>query len=133
MLPRLVPQRYDLLLSAAHIEERRLVYAELLERGYSVLPVPGIRYALRAVHFGLVAPRLVLLDVYGDDDATLNHLDQMLSLVSDIPVIVVVGATDADRWESLRPRVVRLLRRPISVGQIVDVVGPVLPMEGRAR
>ena len=50
-----------------------------------------------------------------------------------VPLIVVVGALDIASWEPLRPHVAALLRRPISVGEIVDVVCRTLPPQGARR
>lgn len=113
---------HDVLLASADLEERRLLYAELREAGYEVMPVEGIRDAVRALLLGVVRPPLVLLDLHGDPQATRERVEQVLALLRDVPLVLIVGGIGGDLWEPLRPRVAALLRRPIHLGEIVDVV-----------
>jgi DNA-binding response OmpR family regulator len=118
--------RYDLLLVAADWEERRLLYAELLEAGYAVLPVPGVAYAARLLRL-TTAPPVVLLDTQGDQDATPPRAKALLRLCPNSRLVVVVGLRDSGQWEPLRPRVAALVRRPVSIGEVVAAVRGVLP------
>ncbi len=112
----------DLLLIAADDEERRLLFAELREAGYAVLPVPGLGYALRKLSLRAVAPPLILLDAHDDPFAIPIHVVRLISLAGRAPLILVVGAIGLARWEPLRPKVAALLSRPIRIGEIVAVV-----------
>jgi DNA-binding response OmpR family regulator len=111
-----------LLLIAADLEERRLLYAELLEAGYEVLPLPGLVYAVRAILMRRVTPSLVLLDIHGDPRATPAAVQQLLNLVPKVPLILVVSALDSTCWEPLRARATELLRRPVSIGEVIAAV-----------
>jgi len=62
-----------------------------------------------------------------DQHATPQHVEGLLELVPGVPLILVVGGLDIASWEPLRPRVAALLRRPITVGEIVDVVRRATP------
>jgi DNA-binding NtrC family response regulator len=120
----------DVLLVAADLNERRLIYGELLEAGYDVLPVPGIVRALALLLPHSVEPRLVLLDVRDDKEASPQSVDYLASLVAGIPLIVVVGSIDRAIWEPLAGKVAALVHRPVTIGQIVDVVKRTLPVSG---
>jgi CheY-like chemotaxis protein len=114
--------RRDLLLVAADLEERRLLFAQLREAGYSVMSVPGVRYAIRAVAMRLVAPRLILVDIHADEHATPEAIDSLRTLAVGIPLMLIVGAVSTEDWEQLRSGGVALLRRPITLGQVVEAV-----------
>jgi DNA-binding NtrC family response regulator len=119
----------DILLIAADDEERRLLFAELREAGYAVLPVPGLGYAMRMLSLRAVAPPLVLLDAHDDAFAKPVHVERLTALAGGAPVILIVGAMGMAWWEPLRPKVAALLCRPISIGEIVDVVRRILPAD----
>lgn len=124
------PPRRDLLLSSADLEERRLLLAELMEAGYEVLAVPGLLFATRAILLRIVAPPLMVLDVHGDERATPEHVERLLDLAEGVPIVLVVGALRSESWEPLRPRVAAWLRRPLSVGDVVDAVRRIVPPGG---
>ncbi len=119
----------DLLLIAADDEERRLLFAELREAGYAVLPVPGLGYALRMLSLRAVAPSLILLDAHDDAFAIPVHVDKLTALAGGAPVILIVSAIGMAEWEPLRAKVAALLARPIRIGEIVGVVRKILPVE----
>lgn len=124
---RELPQR-DVLLVASDIDERRLLFAELQEGGYEVMISLGLVDALQRLLFRLVKPRLILLDAHGDVDATPEHVKHLSSVCgSDVLLIVIVGAVNQSAWELLRPRVTALLRRPIRINQVVDLVRQTVP------
>ncbi len=124
------PPPCDLLLSSADLEERRLLLAELMEAGYQVLAVPGLVYAIRALLLKIVAPPLVLLDVHSDEQATPQEVERLMELARGSPVVLVVGALGSEAWGPLRPRVAAWLRRPVSVGEVVDAVRRLTPPGG---
>ena len=126
------PPPQELLLAAADFEERRLFFAELLEAGYEVTPVPGVMYAVRAMLLKVIAPSLILVNAHGDPHATPKDVENLLALAPGVPLILVVGAMEIASWEPLRSRVTALLRRPIAVGEIIDAVRRTLPLDGRA-
>ncbi len=72
------PLRRDILLTVPDRQSRTLLLAELEEAGYEVMGVPGLRYAERILAQGAMEPRLVLLDVY-DDDQLKPQKDQALT------------------------------------------------------
>lgn len=116
-----------MLLVAADLEERRLLYAQLLEAGYTVLPLAGLNDAVRLLRIARITPLLILFDTYGDD-ALAASVEDLLRLSAGSRLIFVVGSTDSPRWDSLRPRVTALLHRPISIGNVMDVVNRMLPV-----
>jgi AmiR/NasT family two-component response regulator len=120
------PERRDVLLIAANLNERRLLYGELLEAGYDVMPVPGAAIALGQLLQKSVEPRLVLLDVRDDQEVTTKSVEYLLTLIS-APLIVVVGAIDRELWTAIESSVAALLARPITIGQIVEAVKRTLP------
>jgi DNA-binding NtrC family response regulator len=122
------PERCDVLLIAADLNERRLLYGELLEAGYDVLAVPGLAVALGALLQRSVEPRLILIDVRDDPEATPNTVEHLLTLVPAVPLILVVGSIDRSAWETLRSRVAAWLARPITIGKIVEIVKQTLPL-----
>jgi DNA-binding NtrC family response regulator len=124
-------ERCDVLLIAADLNERRLLFGELLEAGYDVKPVPGLALALGALLQKSVEPRLILIDVRDDAEATPQAAQHLLSLVPGVPAIVVVGVIDRSAWEAIQPRVAALLARPVTIGKIVEVVKQTLPVPNR--
>lgn len=119
--------RRDLLLIAADWQSRALTLAELEEAGYEVMAVPGLRYGLRALRRGLVAPPLIVLDVHDDETATPERARQALALAPGAPLVLIVGAYDRAAWEELRPQAAAWLTRPVTVGEIVAAVRRLLP------
>ena len=82
------------LLVAAELSERRLLFGELLEAGYDVLPVAGFAPALGLLLQHAVIPRLILLDVQGDEHATPQSVEHLLA---QIPRRSVARARRSDR------------------------------------
>jgi DNA-binding NtrC family response regulator len=120
------PEGRDVLLIAADFHERRLLYGELLEAGYNVVPVAGVAIALGHLLQKSVEPRLILLDVRNDQEATPKSVQYLSALVS-APFIVVVGTVDRELWTAIEPSVAAFLARPITIGQIVEAVKRMLP------
>jgi len=121
------PEGRDILLIAADWKERRLLYGELLEAGYDVKPVPGLAVALGFLLQKSVEPRLIVLDIHDDSDATPKSVQHLFTLSPDVPAIVIVGLMDHPAWEALQTPKATLLTRPISIGKVVDVVKQFLP------
>ncbi len=122
--------RDDILLSSADWQSRTLILAELQERGYPVMALPGVRYAIRAALQGLIDPRLLLIDVHGDPSATPEEVQGLLSLFPERPAMLLVGVFDEARWAPLRAHVTRFFRRPIRVGDVVEAVEGLLQDRG---
>lgn len=114
--------RRALLLIAADWQSRALALAELQERGYDVMAVPGLRHAVKALINERVAPALIVLDVHDDGGATPRRVEQLLDLAPDAPLILIVGVYDRAAWEPLRARAAAWLQRPVSVGQVATAV-----------
>lgn len=120
--------RRDVLLIAADLDERRLLFGELLEAGYDVVPIPDFERALGEVLQHLVEPGLILIDVGDDQKLTPHAVDYLLKAAPAVPVIVLVGTINRAEWETMTPRLAALLRRPITIGAIVETVKGVLPI-----
>jgi DNA-binding NtrC family response regulator len=113
----------DILLVAADRQSRALLLAELEEADYDVITLPGLPHAVRALLAGRVRPRLILLDVREDEDATPTSTAQLRDLAPGIPMLILVGAYDLVAWQPLQERVEGFLRRPVTVGDVVEAVG----------
>ena len=124
--------RRDVLLIAADLGERRLLYGELLEAGYEVLPVPGMAPALGRLLQHSVGPRLVLLDVHEDPDGTPQSVRYLLTLIPGIPLVLVIGSINRNLWEPVEHQVAAVLVRPITIGKILEAVQRILPAPPRA-
>ncbi len=111
-----------ILLLAADLDERRLLLADLRENGYDVLPALSADYAIRAILLKLVRPSLVLWDEHGEPSVTPAEIERLSSLTPDVPWIVIESAIPTGRREPPGRPIVRVLRRPISIGQIVAAV-----------
>jgi DNA-binding NtrC family response regulator len=116
----------DVLLVAADLNERRLLFGELLEAGYDVRSLPGFAPALGELLQHAVAPRLILLDVQGDQHATPKSVEHLATLSPGIPLILIVGLIAKPLWDSLERPVTAMLYRPITIGQVVETVRQIL-------
>jgi DNA-binding NtrC family response regulator len=112
----------DVLLIAADWQSRALVLAELREAGYSVIAAPALRHAYRALLGRRVHPRVILLDVSADNDATPEYVEQLYELAPGIPLILLTGAYDAKDWQPILESAAGNLRKPVSVGEVVKEV-----------
>ena len=122
----------DVLLIAADLGERRLLYGELLEAGYDVLPVPGIAVALGRLLQHSVEPRLVLLDAHEGPEGTPQAVRYLLTLVPGMPLVLVIGSINRAQWEPIADQVA-LLVRPITIGKIIEAVQRILPAPPRTQ
>jgi DNA-binding NtrC family response regulator len=120
----------DVLLIAADLDERRLMLAQLLEAGYRVAPVPGMAYANRWLYLS-APPPMILIDTFGDDAATPAAVEDLLGRCPESRFVLIVRAIDSQRWEVLRRQTAALLRRPISIDEVVDAVRRTLPLKRR--
>ena len=127
--PPSVELRHDLLLSSADWQSRALILAELQELGYEVMAVPGVAYAINAILKGLDDPPLLLIDVYRDPEATPEKVRGLISLLPERPVILLAGTFDRERWLPLCEEVARCFLRPIRIGDVIDAVRDLLPLE----
>jgi DNA-binding NtrC family response regulator len=109
------------------LNERRLLFGELLEAGYDVSPSPGFAPALGVLLQNAIVPSLIVLDVQGDEHATPKSVEHLLTLKPRIPLILIVGTIDKALWDPLESRVVAVLHRPITIGGIVETVKKALP------
>ena len=116
------PTPRDILLIAADWRSRALTLAELQEAGYDVMAVPGLRYGLKAVLRSQVAPRLVLVDVWKDDFATPDRVEELTRALPEVPVVLLVGVFERADYAHLADRVAALLVRPMRVGDVVEHV-----------
>lgn len=110
------------LLIAGRWRERALIRAELLEGGYKVTTLPTLPLALRAVESGWLRPALVVLDVTADTQAGPDLVRELVRRLEGTPVVLLVGACDADTFASVREEVSAWLKRPFRVGSVVAVV-----------
>jgi DNA-binding response OmpR family regulator len=115
----------DVLLIAADWQFRRLVYAQLLEEGYSVLALPALEAALIYLLRGGEPSRLTVLDLQGQE-VTGQQLQDLAQLTGQAPLIVCGGAID--RVTLTQAGVpAKVLLRPFTVGDLVHEVRNALP------
>ena len=119
-------EKRDVLLVAAELSERRLLFGELLEAGYDVLPVAGFALALGLLLQRSVIPRLILVDVQGDEHATPQSVEHLLELIPRARLLLLVGSIDAALWKPLEGRIAAVLHRPITIGRVVEAVQQIL-------
>ena len=116
----------DLLLIAADVEERRLLFAELLEAGYDVLPLPSLSQAIRLLSRRVLVPPLILVDM-GAEGGEPNLIERLLAVARGVPLVLVAGAMNKPGCEPFRSKVAAVLHRPVSIGEIVAAVRRILP------
>ena len=112
----------DVLLIAADWQSRTLVLAELREAGYLVIAAPGLRHAYRSLLGRRVRPKVIVLDVSGDEEATPGYVEQIPELAPGTALLLLVGTGEAAAWQSLQDRGAEILRRPLTVGEVVEAV-----------
>lgn len=117
----------DLLLVAEDWQSRALVLAELQEAGYEVNAQAGLRQALNHLARHPEHPPLVVLDLHGDEFATPETVDALLHLVPDAKLILIVGVYAEPGWDRFASGGNLVLRRPVSVGEIVEQVKQIWP------
>jgi CheY-like chemotaxis protein len=117
----------DLLLVAEDWQSRALVLAELQEAGYEVNAQAGLPQALNHLGRHPEHPRLILLDLHGDAFATPETVAALLHLVPGAKLVLIVGVYAEPVWDRFATRGNVVLRRPVSVGEIVDQVKRILP------
>ena len=108
------------LLVAADWPSRALTLAQLQEEGYAVATATGVRDAVRQAVGRHVAPAAVVVHAHGDPDATPERVAELLDGFPGVPAVVVADAL-GDR-EAVRPRTAALLRRPLTIGQVVTAL-----------
>ena len=116
----------NVLLIAADRQFRRLVYAQLLEEGYSVLAVPALETALAHLLRGGEPPRLAVLDLHGQA-VTGQQLHDLSQLTGRAPLILCGGALDRAALAQADPPPAAVLLRPFTVGDLVREVRRALP------
>jgi DNA-binding response OmpR family regulator len=121
----------DVLLIAADWQFRRLVYAQLLEEGYAVLSLPSLEVALAHLLRGGEAARATVLDLEGlEPPATAGQVGDLRGLTGRAPLILCGGRLHGRVLdEAAAAKAAAVLRRPFSVGEVVDAVGRVLRPE----
>ena len=115
----------DVLLIAADRQFRRLVYAQLLEEGCSVLALPALETALAHLLCGGEPSRLTVLDLQ-DQQVTLQQLQDLAQLTGQSPLILCGGALDRITLNQAGLPRAAVLLRPFSVGDLLQEVRRVL-------
>ncbi len=103
-------------------QSRALVLAELQEAGYGVNAQAGLRQALNHLAQHPEHPPLVVLDLHGDGFATPATVDALLRLVPKAKLILIVGVYAEPVWDRFATEGSIVLRRPVTVGEIVQQV-----------
>jgi hypothetical protein len=116
----------DVLLIAADRQFRRLVYAQLLEEGFSVLALPALANALAHLLRGGEPSRLTILDLQ-DQEVTAGQIADLWQLTGQAPLIVCAGVVDQALLHQMGLPPARVLLRPFSVGDVIDGVWRMRP------
>nr|WP_290670383.1 hypothetical protein [Ardenticatena sp.] len=116
-----------ILLLSRDWQTRALVLAELKERGYDVLALPGLTWGIEAIVQGRVEPPLIIVDSRDDTDVTPEKVRALQRLVPNVPVVVLSTVFDRAALEPLRREVAAFLVRPSTVGDVVATVERLLP------
>ena len=99
---------------------RALMRAELIERGYEAIGFEGVDEALRAFRHRLYArPQVIILELkdLADEEARIRALAGL-----GIPTIVLAGAAEEQRAILREKRWTFILKRPVTLGQVVEEV-----------
>jgi hypothetical protein len=99
---------------------RAYLRAELIERGYEAVGFEDVADALVERALGRApAPRLVVVDLLGraENEGRLGALFRQ-----GAPVVAVAGAAAAAEEQRHRHPWAAFLRRPVTIGEIADVV-----------
>jgi DNA-binding NtrC family response regulator len=115
----------DVLLIAADWQFRRLVYAQLLEEGCTVLALPALETALTYLLRGGEPSCLTVLDLQGQE-ATGQQLKELAQLTKRAPLILCGGAMDRAMLAQGGLPPAKVLLRPFTVGDLVHEVWRVL-------
>lgn len=116
-----------ILLLSRDWQTRALVLAELKERGYDVLALPGLTWGIKAIVQGRVEPPLIIVDSRDDPDVTPEKVRALQRMVPNAPVVVLATVFDRAALDPLRREVAAFLVRPFTVGDVVATVERLLP------
>ncbi|RME12649.1 MAG: response regulator [Ardenticatenia bacterium] len=116
-----------LLLLSRDWQTRALVLAELKERGYEVLALPGLTWGVKALVQGRVEPPLIIVDSRDDPDVTPETVRALHRMAPRAPIILLTTVFDRATLEPIRPEVAAFLVRPFTVGEVVEAVERLLP------
>lgn len=122
----------QLLLLVSDWQTRTLALAELQERGYDVMALPGLRWGVKAIVQQRVEPALIVVDTKDDSEATPDRVRRLRDMAPGAPVVLIVSAYDRERFEPLRDIVAAFLVRPLTVGEIVAAIASVSGDEEQA-
>jgi DNA-binding response OmpR family regulator len=111
----------DVLLIAADWQFRRLIYAQLLEEGYSVLALPALETALDYLLRSGEPPRLTVLDLHGQA-VTGQQIRDLSKLTGRTPLILCGGAMDRSTLTQAGLPSARILLRPFAIGDLLQEV-----------
>ncbi len=111
-----------ILLIAAPWRSRAYILAELQEQGYEVRALPGIHLALGyLIRRPAIRPALVILDTEKDPDLTWERVRDLLEITNPAPWLIITSGVRPLSWPlGEHARRVHVLKRPVSIGQIVE-------------
>ena len=113
----------ELLLVATDWQSRALLLAELQEAGFPVRAAPGLQWAIAWLLRGEVGkPALLVVDVHQDPLALPDQVATLHRLSGGAPLVLIVGVYQRRAFEPLRASCAAFLVRPITIGQVVEVV-----------
>jgi hypothetical protein len=119
--PGTTPRQVDIVLLGIEWQTRALLRAQLIEEGFEVLATdtwPMMRQHLRPGE----KPRLAIVDLQGlpEPERVLNDLRILMKPNR----VLVLTAIDTVPLEAIEQLGFRVLKRPVSIGDVVTAVGP---------
>ena len=119
----------ELLLIARDWQSRTLLLAELQEAGYEVNAQDGLNRGLAAMASPHAPVTLIVIDLFEDPAGSPDTLQALMRLVPEVPVVLIAGTYQAPGSGAPdSSRIVAMLHRPVSVGEIVNEVRRILPL-----
>ncbi len=104
---------------------RSYLRAELEELGYEVLVFENPSEAERALTYWGFQPSLFLVDL-SRDGSLLPHVSELLAQSPEAPLVVITSSVRSVP-EHVQRRAARILRRPLSVREIVRTISELVP------
>ncbi len=102
-------------------KERAFLRAELIEEGIKALAVENMSDALEWLSDPGVLPMIIIYDTNNQNKA-IQDLERLTKLVSRIPVLILTSSLDTKDNEYKKLGFKNIIRRPISIGDLVSYV-----------
>jgi DNA-binding response OmpR family regulator len=106
-------------------KERVFLRAELLEEGIRTFAVENMGEAMEWLSDPGVLPMIIIYDTHNQEE-TNQDLEQLTRFVSLAPILILTSSLDTEESKYQQLGFKHIIRRPISVGDLVDYVKGIL-------